>query len=124
MLPTILKLRRLVNCTPYLIHLAARTATGEVKKIEIPPSGTTAECETVREAACEIEIEDALVPVYATGFSALAGLPAPEEGTVYITSPVVARAAALQGRDDVVIIGDAVWDEVNHVVEAESLARV
>lgn len=41
------------------------------------------------------------VPVVRTAFGPLSGLPEPEEGTFYITSTIVAQAAAAAGRRDV-----------------------
>lgn len=83
---------RLINLTDHRVDVLA----GE--PIEIPPSGTVARVEAVSEQAGSIDG----VPVVRTLFGAPVGLPETRAGTIYLTSTLVAQAAAAAGRSDVV----------------------
>ena len=68
------------------------------RDITIPPSGQVARvAATAREVATVGEI-----PIVATEFGEIMGLPEPIAGVLYITSTLVAQAAARLGRTDVV----------------------
>lgn len=84
---------KFVNLTPHVIRV--RTAGGDV---EIPASGTVARC-AVNSASEIRETEFGPVRFSRTTFGAAEGIPAPEDGTVFITSMIVAQSA---GRADVV----------------------
>lgn len=83
---------QVINLTPHAIRVV--DAEGQLL-MELPPSGVVARVET---SAAEVgRIGD--IPVLRTDFGAVTGVPAPEEGVVYITSTLVAQAAR---RPDVV----------------------
>lgn len=55
----------------------------------------------------------------------LLNLPAPEPGTIYIASKIVALAAALEGRDDVIYPDNIVTDpDTKQIVGCTSFARI
>ena len=68
------------------------------RDIVIPPSGQVARvAATAREVATVGEI-----PIVVTEFGEITGLPEPQSGVLYLTSTLVAQAAARLGRADVV----------------------
>lgn len=62
------------------------------------------------------------IPVTETRFGDVTGLPEPQDGVVYVTSALVAKAAA--GRDDVFVTSDAVRDAQGRVVGCRALGRI
>lgn len=84
---------KFVNLTPHVIRV--RTAAGDVA---IPPSGTVAHC-TANSAAEIRETEIGPVRFSRTIFGAAEGIPAPEDGTIFIASTIAAQSAR---RPDVV----------------------
>ncbi len=84
---------RLVNLTPHTIRL--RGAAGD---LVIAPSGTVARVETLTQPAAAI----LGVPVVRVSLGAITGLPGPSPDVRYVTSMVVAQAAASMGRRDVI----------------------
>lgn len=85
----------LVNLTPHPISLA--DAAGEISAT-FPPSGEVARISTSQEVVMQLSGAE----VRRTVFGALEGLPAPQEGVVYLASSLVAQQAAKEGRVDVV----------------------
>ena len=93
-----------VNLTPHVVRLNSG--------LEIAPSGSVARCATSYSADRWIsEGRDGVVtldddfyadavPIYRASFGAVQGLPAPEAGTLYIVSGMV--ASATPDRHDVV----------------------
>lgn len=84
---------KLVNTTPHTIRLLK--PDGEI--LEIPPSGLVVRVDASTEHVGAVEG----VPMIRTRFGAIQGLPAPAPDTLYITSTIVAQAAASAGRADV-----------------------
>jgi D-hexose-6-phosphate mutarotase len=88
------KVMRLINLTPHPLTIRL----DDENDLVLPPSGQVA----------RVAVEQAQVaavggiPIVATVFGAIEGLPAPEPGVLYITSSLVAQAAAREGRVDVV----------------------
>ena len=85
---------KLVNLTPHAIVIRLADGTDRT----IPPSGQTVRCQVRTE---QLEPLDG-ISVVRSAFGDLEGLPAPEEGTVFITSTPAAQKAAVLGRTDVV----------------------
>jgi len=100
----------IVNLTPHTINLPA--PIGEV------PSSGLARCETTTQKVGEING----VPLTKTEFGEVTGLPAPEEGVIYVVSRLVLTAVA-DVRDDVYCPGELVRDEAGRVVGCKSLSR-
>ena len=85
---------KLVNLTPTALNVA--TGIGTIATIE--PSGIIAyvSVEYVDQPTCSC------LPIRETVYGDIQGLPDPEEGTMYIVSPLVASAAKKLGRKDVI----------------------
>lgn len=113
---------RLVNCTPHPFVL--RDYTGNevftLEKSENPVRVSTNQSVTGSINVTGL-IGDVEVEIYETTFGDVENLPAPEEGTLYIVSRIV--AAACPGRDDLVIPNDLVRDENGNIIGCRSLAR-
>ena len=88
---------KLVNLTPHEVVVYGED--GGIR-LRIPPSGTVARVSTKSVIVGEING----VPVRATEYGDVTGLPDPEPGTVYIVSSVLLIALRAKGinRDDVV----------------------
>jgi len=74
----------LINLTPHQVTVFLPDGT----KVEIPPSGTVARVETIKEKTGEING----IPVYNTKFGAVEGLPDPEPYKAYIVAGLVQQA--------------------------------
>ena len=101
-----------VNCTPHAIVLN----DGRV----FEPSGSIA------------RVEQKITPFDENGiavqsFGEVTGLPAPQEGTIYIVSAMVLPRAQAEGRDDVVAPAtghrDCVRDEAGRIVSVPGFLR-
>ncbi|GIV86608.1 MAG: hypothetical protein KatS3mg054_0637 [Chloroflexus sp.] len=99
-----------VNLTPHTITIVHNDA-----KIEIPPSGNVARVTSSMEVVGEING----IPVSRATYGSVEGLPAPQDGTVYIVSSLVLSALA-GSRPDVVAPDTsptgAVRDEAGRIV--------
>jgi hypothetical protein len=102
-----------VNLTPHALNV--RKADGTF--LEIPPSGTIARRSVERVIVGEIDG----ITVYATKFGELEGLPEPSDGIVYIVSALAAQACG--DRDDVLVPGEAIRDEVGRIIGCNGLVR-
>lgn len=107
---------RLVNLTPHTINIVL----GPQTTIRVPPSGKVARVNSVTEVTTPIAD---IVPVVRTKFGDIEGLPNAEDGTIFITSTLVAQVAARQGRTDVVApdTNSAIRDEDGRIVGVKRL---
>ena len=115
---------------PILVHLPPHPIGLSVDGVvtTVPPSGTVARVSSTPGAQCGV-IHG--VPVFLPpSFGAVEGLPAPQEGTVFIVSLLVASALQAAGlfRPDVVCPGTgpqdgAVRDEQGRIVAVTRLNR-
>ena len=85
---------KIVNCTPHPIHLI--DATGK-RSMTFPPSGQVAR---VTSTAIELPEIAPGIPAVRHEWSAVAGLPDPEEGVLYAVSTMVADRT---DRTDIVV---------------------
>lgn len=88
----------LINLTPHdlTVYLADGTT------LTIPPSGMVARVAQEYVSVGDLDLGGGLaVPLVATQYGAIQGLPDPVDGVFYITSALVAQAAWSQGRKDV-----------------------
>jgi len=76
---------KLVNLTPH--PLVIETDRG---KLEIKPSGTVARASVQQVPNGSMNVDGFEIPVVKTVFGDIEGIPEPENGTVYITSSLVA----------------------------------
>lgn len=70
--------------------------------VTIPPSGQVARVSATATVVAETVVDGARVPIVRTAFGEVTGLPAPQDGVLYVTSTLVAQAAAAAERTDVV----------------------
>ena len=109
---------KLVNLTPHPVNLIISG-----KEIVIPPAGTVARVREVIQDVGTLVLEDGTeVPLRRKMLaSEIEGLPEPQPGVIYIVSFLAAQAAWLQGRTDVVAVGDPVRDEQGRIIGVTSL---
>lgn len=110
---------RLVNLTPHAINFA--TADGQ-PIMTVEPSGTLARVTAKTVTTGEVIVDDITVPITGTTYGEVENLPAPEVGTVYIVSSLVAQRC--HNRDDVFIPNESVRDENGRIIGCRSLGRV
>lgn len=112
--------KRFVNLTPHEVFLVP-AAGGE---LHVPPSGSLARCDTERRVVDTIEVEGVRIPITMVMLGEIEGLPAPEEGTIYIVSLHAALRAARDGRvDDILVSDETIRDEKGRIIGCRSLAR-
>lgn len=112
----------IVNLTPHALNIACKRGSNLV----IEPSGPAARLReevlfqrTLTPTRGWGEYREIAVSVKAT--TEIVNLPEPVEGTCYVVSALVAKAAVEQGRDDVLCPGDLVRDEKGVVVGCNGL---
>jgi hypothetical protein len=106
---------KLVNLTPHPITIVV----GD-RKLVLPPSGgqVARVGQTYRDLGA-LGLEDLNVPVVATTYGDINGLPDPEPGVFYVVSALVAQAAWATGRLDVLAPdtgAGAIRDEEGRIV--------
>lgn len=104
--------------TPHAITLLDK----ENRVLAVLQSEGVARAASMRQQTGSIRIGDADIPVNATSFGAVSGLPEPMEGHAYVVSVLTAQAVA--GRDDIYITDDAVRDDAGRIIGCRALARV
>ena len=117
----------IVNLTPHAIRVFGREL-GQEWTFE--PSGIVARCAVSREVVDYLHVDwvddgekaEQVIPINHSVFGAVENLPAPETGTVYIVSGLVAQA--VPERRDVLIPDDTVRDEAGQVIGCRGLATV
>ena len=91
-------MKRLVNLTPHPINVYLYGTDPLV----IPPSGAVARVTQDYAPVGDLDLGGGVVvPLVATLYGAIQGLPDPQDDTFYIVSALVAQAAWAQGRKDV-----------------------
>jgi hypothetical protein len=89
---------RFVNLTPHPI----RVVVGE-KEVVLLPSGQVARVGQTYRDLGHVDTGEALVPVVASVYGEVTGLPPEEPGISYVVSALVAQAAWAAGRLDVLV---------------------
>jgi len=136
----LINFKKLVNLTqhqinfilPYHIEIG-KDATGtpeyvtEERTYSLPPSGYCARCKTDRQQVDSIIAQDVngwdiTVPITATKFGEVEGLPVPEDGTIYIVSQLVAQA--VPDREDVFFPDDVVRDSLGNIIGCRALGKI
>lgn len=108
---------KIVNLTPHTITLVTESGN-----IVVDPSGTLARVRATTVRIGEVDVNGIKVPLTSTRYSNVEGLPAPEEGTLYIVSSLV--AGRVTERDDVVIPNESVRDDKGRIIGCKSLGHV
>lgn len=107
---------QLINLTPHEIVLRP----DEGQEVVLPPSGQVARVAVSQQVVAMVGD----IPIVATTFGDIEGLPEPRPGVLYVASTLVAQAAAERGRRDVVSPDTgptAVRDEEGRIVAVRRL---
>ena len=104
----------IVNLTPHALTLL--NESGAVVA-NIPPSGEVARVKTARQRIGDHEG----VPLFTTEFGEVEGLPAPQDGTIFVVSGLV--RSAVPHREDVFSPGQLVRDDKGRPTGAIGLTR-
>lgn len=109
------------NLTPHAIHVL-----GEDNQVvlTLPASGVVARAATSRSCVGTVDVDGVAVPVpvNATSFGDVTGLPDPQPGVAFVVSAITAQA--VRDRDDVFIVDDSVRDADGRIIGCRALARV
>ena len=134
------KFFKLVNLTPHSINfllphhieigqdeMGTPIYVTEEKSYSIPLSGAIARCKVDRQiidsiVAQDVDGWDITVPITSAKFGEVEGLPAPEKGTIYIVSNLVAQA--VPDREDVFFPDDVVRDENGNIIGCRALGKI
>ena len=108
---------RLINLTPHSVTIIR---DGESLVIE---SQGIARCSENEEHLETINIDGINIPIVKKTYGDITGLLEPSNGTIYIVSLLVAKAASDIGRSDVVCPANPVRNEQGQIVGCTSLAR-
>lgn len=106
---------KFTNLTPHAITFLAED--GSVLRT-VEPSDTLARVSTKTVTIGDIDG----IPVTATEFGEVEGLPEPEDGTIYIVSSLVAQR--VPNRGDVFIPNESVRDDKGRIIGCRSLGRI
>lgn len=109
---------KLVNLTPHPLTIYV----GDQVVINQQPDGPMARCVETRQDAGTVTVDGHEIPVSVVGFGAVAGLPDPQPGVLYVVSR--ATAEAVPDRDDVVYPDGQVRDADGRIIGCRGLARV
>ena len=136
----LLKYKKVVNLTPHSINfilpyhieigqdeMGTPEYVTEERTYCLPPSGTVARCKVDRKEVDSFMVQDVdgwdiTVPITATKFGEVEGLPEPQDGIIYIVSNLVAQA--VPDREDVFFPDDIVRDEHGNVIGCRALGKI
>ena len=110
---------KIINLTPHAIHFMDKE--GSVLTT-IQPSGTVARAKQTCVQVGIMSVGEANIPINQSSYGEVEGLPAPEDGTVYIVSALTAQA--VPDRNDVFITDDAVRDAEGRIIGCRALAHI
>jgi hypothetical protein len=107
---------RLVNLSPHPTTII-RHGVEHV----IPPSGQVARVQIGRRPGEPLDVDGLIIPVEEITYGEVVGLPAPEDGVVYLASRTVTDLVG-KDRPDVLRVGFKVRDKADRIVGACDLA--
>lgn len=111
----------IINLTPHTITFIS--ANNNMQKYELAPSGVVARVAAHTENIGEVTTpEGFVIPVTQTVFGQVEGLPAPEEGVVYVVSSLV--AGRVPERHDVYIPNESIRDDKGRIIGCLSLGKI
>jgi len=110
---------KIINLTPHSINFV--DASG-APLVTIEPSGQLARVTAKTVNTGEVTVGDVTLPVTGTSYGTVEGLPAPEEGTIYVVSSLV--ASRVPGRLDVFIPNESVRDDSGRIIGCKSLGYI
>ena len=106
---------KIMNLTPHRIDFV--TADGS-PLMSIEPSGIIARVSVKTETIGEV----AGIPVTKSVYSDVVDLPAPQDGTIYVVSSLVAQRCV--GRNDIFIPNESVRDSEGKIIGCKSLGKI
>ena len=110
----------IMNMTPHAINLM--DAEGTVI-MTVEPSGIIARAAQTREQTGTLDLGNGVqFPVNKSVYGEVVGLPAAEEGTIYVVSALTAQA--VPERADVFIVDNAVRDEAGRIIGCMGFAHI
>lgn len=109
----------IINLTPHAINFV--DASG-LPLVTIEPSGQIARVTAHTVNTGVISFGEVTLPTTGTTYGEVEGLPAPEEGTVYVVSSLV--ASRVPNRPDVFIPNESVRDSSGRIVGCKSLGHI
>ncbi len=110
---------KFINLTPHTINVVVVGEEGDVVA-SFPASGQEARVATTRELSHNLDADGVGIPVFRTGYGEIEGLPAPEAGTIFVVSGLVAAAT---DRDDVVSPGELVRNSEGQPIGCRGFSR-
>lgn len=112
---------KIMNLTPHALTIIS--GENNMQKLVIEPSGVVARVSTRTESIGSITTDDGFnIPLTTTVFGRLEGLPAPEEGTIYVVSSLV--AGRVPYRPDVMIPNESIRDDKGRIIGCLSLGKI
>ena len=105
---------KLVNLTPHSINVLDKNN----QEIMAIPSTGIARCTVVKENIGSVNN----IPINASKFGEVEGLPEAQQDTIYIVSLLVAQAVA--NRKDILIVDDTVRDEQGRIIGCRAFGKV
>ena len=112
---------KIMNLTPHALTFIS--ANNNMERYIVEPSGIVARVAAHTENIGSITTDDGFViPLTTTVFGQVEGLPAPEAGTVYVVSSLV--AGRVPDRQDVMIPNESIRDDNGRIVGCLSLGKI
>lgn len=113
----------IINLTPHEITFYEKNIADHTmaKLLTVQPSGQLARVKS-KTVIVSLGLPGLPIPVTKTEYGEVEGLPAPEEGTIYIVSAMVAKHCP--DRNDVYITNESVRDENGRIVGCCSLGKI
>lgn len=112
---------RILNLTPHALTFIS--ANNNMERYIVEPSGVVARVAAHTESIGSITTDDGFtIPLTTTVFGQVEGLPAPEEGVVYVVSSLVADR--VPDRKDVYIPNESIRDDKGRIIGCLSLGKI
>lgn len=110
---------KIINLTPHSITFVSDDGTSIMT---VPASGAVARVSVETVVMGLVDVGEIQIPITGTTYGEIEGLPAPQDGTIYVVSSLVAQRC--RDRKDVFIPNESVRDENGRIVGCRSLGRV
>ena len=112
---------KITNLTPHAITFIS--GENNMQKFIVEPSGVVARVAAHTENIGSITTDDGFtIPLTTTVFGQVEGLPAPETGTIYVVSSLV--AGRVPDRKDVLIPNESIRDDKGRIIGCLSLGKI
>lgn len=112
---------KIMNLTPHALTIIS--GENNMQKLVVEPSGIVARVAAHTENIGNITTDDGFtIPLTTTVFGQVEGLPAPEEGVVYVVSSLV--AGRVPDRKDVFIPNESIRDDKGRIIGCLSLGKI